>query len=244
MRKKLTTMLVVLLILSFSVPCFATNVLIYGDSNSYGWVPIYEPPTTRYASNVRWPGVLQNMLGSDYKIIEEGLSGRTTNLDQPDRLAGAGLNGALYLPACLASHLPLDLVVIMLGTNDTKKDFKKTPYDISVGAAQLISIVKNSTGGVGTSYPAPKILLVAPVPLGAVELNPRMSALFGTDGREKSLNLGKYFEGIAKTAGVYYLDAATVVPQADGVDGVHLSPESHRKIAAAVAKSIESIINK
>ncbi|MDR3590849.1 MAG: SGNH/GDSL hydrolase family protein [Negativicutes bacterium] len=244
MKKMAVRLLVILLIISISVPCLASDhkrVLIYGDSNSYGWVPVYEPPTTRYAAEVRWPGVLQTMLGSDYEIIEENLSGRTTDLDQPDRLAGAGLNGALYLPACLASHLPLDMIVIMLGTNDTKKDFKRTPYDISVGAAHLISIVKNSTGGVGTVYPAPKILLVAPPPLGNIEANPRMAGLFA-GGREKSLQLGKYYKGVAQTADIAYLDIATVVPKADGIDGVHLSADSHHKIAAAVAEAIKDIL--
>lgn len=98
-------------------------------------------------------------LGNGYHVIEEGLSARTTSADDPN---DPRLNGSLYLPAALASHLPLDMVIILLGTSDTKPFFNRTPYDVAYGMAKLVGQVLTSAGGVGTPYPAPKCLVVAP----------------------------------------------------------------------------------
>jgi lysophospholipase L1-like esterase len=139
------------------------RIMCYGDSLTWGWKP--DPDSAlveRYARHERWTGVLAAELGTGFEIIEEGLSGRTTNLDDP---TDQRLNGAAYLPAALASHLPLDLVVIMLGTNDTKSYFNRSAFDIAVGASILIGQVAQSAGGVGTIYPAPKTLLMSPPPL-------------------------------------------------------------------------------
>src|ERR1700730_2025122 len=112
------------------------RILVFGDSNSWGWTPRNDQePTVRLAKNVRWPGVLADKLGPGYEIIEEALSARTTNLDDPEEdlpsehLRGATLNGAKVLPALLASHLPLDLVVSMLATNDVTAGFSRSPHD-------------------------------------------------------------------------------------------------------------------
>ena len=91
----------------------------YGDSITYGWIPNPNPPSTRNGPEDRWPGALQKELGNNYQVIEEGLDGRTTDARDPGSpISGAQLDGSAYLPACLASHLPVDLVIIMLGTND------------------------------------------------------------------------------------------------------------------------------
>jgi lysophospholipase L1-like esterase len=96
-------------------------------------------------------------------VIEEGLDGRTTDaLDPGSPISGAQLDGSAYLPACLASHLPVDLVIIMLGTNDLKPVFNRTPLRIAIGAAHLIDLVNTLNGGVGTNYKNPKVLLICP----------------------------------------------------------------------------------
>ena len=94
------------------------RIMVFGDSNSWGWKPVPEIiPTTRYSSDVRWPGVMAEKLGDGYIVINESLSARTAaSTDTSLGVSGAGLNGLEYLPAALASHMPLDLVVIMLGT--------------------------------------------------------------------------------------------------------------------------------
>ena len=97
------------------------NILCYGDSNTWGFVPIifdYETNyMARYSFDKRWTGILQKELGNNYRIIEEGLNGRTTNIDYPDV---KGRSGTSYLNPCLYSHAPLDLVIIQLGVNDLK----------------------------------------------------------------------------------------------------------------------------
>ena len=109
------------------------RILVFGDSNSWGFAPCAaNETTTRYDASVRWPSVMANRLGSAFELVEEALSARTTDLDDSEidlpsaHLRGAPFNGAKLLPAILASNLPLDLVVIMLGTNDLKVRFKRT----------------------------------------------------------------------------------------------------------------------
>ena len=138
------------------------SILCFGDSLTWGWIPVKESaPTLRYPYEQRWTGAMAARLGDGYHIIEEGLSARTTSLDDPN---DPRLNGSTYLPAALASHLPLDLVILMLGTNDTKSYFHRTPYEIANGMGKLVGQVLTSAGGVGTPYPAPRVLVVAPPP--------------------------------------------------------------------------------
>jgi lysophospholipase L1-like esterase len=146
------------------------RVMAFGDSITWGWKPVVEGvPSDRFPASVRWPGAMQSALGDGYVVIEEGLNARTTDVADPTLplITGAGLDGSAYLPAALASQEPLDAVVIMLGTNDLKAQFNRTPERIAEGAANWSRIVKNIHGGVGTTYRSPKALLVAPPPLGA-----------------------------------------------------------------------------
>ena len=133
--------------------CFAQPIRIvaYGGSITWGFVPNPIPPSTRFAPEDQWPGALQKELGDNYQVIPEGLNGRTTDAKDPGAsISGAQLDGSAYLPACLNSHLPLDLVIIMLGTNDLKPVFNRTPMRIAIGAAHLIDLVNTLNGGVGT----------------------------------------------------------------------------------------------
>ena len=114
-------------------------------------------------------------LGSGYEVVVEALNGRTTDLADTTvpQVSGAGLDGAAYLPAAIASHVPLDLVVIMLGTNDLKAMFKRSPLGIALGVGKLVDLAQTA-GEVGTDYPAPKVLVLCPPPLGP--LAPQMFA--------------------------------------------------------------------
>ncbi|WP_059006516.1 SGNH/GDSL hydrolase family protein [Streptomyces specialis] len=209
------------------------RVLCYGDSLTWGWIPVpHAVPTQRYPSAERWTGVMAAALGSGYEIVEEGLSGRTTNADDP---TDPRLNGAAHLPTALAAHLPLDLVVIMLGTNDTKVYFDRTPFGIATGAATLIGQVAASAGGVGTAYPAPAVLLVAPPALGEIP-DPWFAELF-RGGREKTAELARHYRSLADFTGVSFFDAGRVLTT-DGVDGIHFTPENNAALGAALANEI------
>jgi lysophospholipase L1-like esterase len=213
------------------------RIMCFGDSLTWGWVPVIEGvPTTRYAPNVRWTGVLQRELGSGYTIIEEGLSARTTSLDDP---TDPRLDGSAYLPSALASHLPLDLVILMLGTNDTKAYFHRTPFEIAAGMSKLVGQVLSSGGGVGTVYPAPLVLIIAPPPLREMP-HAYFRALFG-GAHEKSAQLGEIYGALADFMKVNFLDAGSVL-STDGVDGIHFTEANNSALGKAVAAKIRAIL--
>jgi lysophospholipase L1-like esterase len=135
------------------------TVLCYGDSNTWG----SDPETgERFPEGVRWPGVLRRELGEEYRVIEEGLPGRTTVRDDP--IEGDHKNGRSYLRACLESHRPIDLVTIMLGTNDLKERFGSSASDIAQGAASLADWTLRS--GCGPEGGAPVVVLISPPAVG------------------------------------------------------------------------------
>ena len=215
----------------------ARRILAYGDSLTWGWVPIQEVvPTTRYPFQERYTGFLAEELGEGYEIVEEGLSGRTTSADDP---IDPRLNGAAYLPAALASHLPLDLVIIMLGTNDTKQYFHREPFDIATGMANLMVAVLQSAGGVGTAYPAPRTLVVCPPPLGDIT-DPWHAELFA-GGKAKSQQLAPLYAAVAKTFGAEFFDGGSVT-STDGVDGIHFTVDNTRALGQGVAGKVREIL--
>jgi lysophospholipase L1-like esterase len=216
------------------------RIMVFGDSNSWGFVPCAANElTTRYDATTRWPGVMAARLGSAVEVVEEALSARTTDLDdlQMDlpsaHLKGATFNGAKLLPAIVASHLPLDLVIIMLGTNDLKTRFKRSAQEIAVAALGLVKLIEECAGGVGTIYPAPKVLLVAPPPLGTGFHDPD----HWVGSNEISLELGSAFRDAAIVRQLPFFDAGKVITT-DGIDGVHFTSESHRKLGEAVAEKV------
>jgi len=201
------------------------TILCYGDSNTWG----FDPSTgTRYPLSLRWPSVLADRLGSDYLVIPEGLNGRTTVWDDPIELFK---NGATYLPPCLESHKPLDLVIIMLGTNDPKRRFSLGAADIAAGACRLASIVlKSETGPEGS---APAVLLVAPPPI--LETGSTSSIFQG--GAEKSAALASEFERLAGQKGIAVFNAGDRI-RSSPLDGIHLTHEGHSTLGSAIAKWI------
>ncbi|HME48186.1 SGNH/GDSL hydrolase family protein [Mycobacterium sp.] len=213
------------------------KVLCFGDSLTWGWVPTADGmPTERYPRHLRWTGVLAEALGDNYAVIEEGLSARTTTVDDP---TDARLNGSAYLPSALASHLPLDLVIIMLGTNDTKAHFGRSPLDIAVGMGVLITQVLTCAGGVGTTYPAPKVLPVAPPPLGPMP-HPWFQLIF-EGAQEKTAKLAETYRALASFVKVPYFDAGSVI-STDGVDGIHFTEQNNRDFGVALGRQVRAVL--
>jgi len=133
------------------------------------------------------------------------------------RYLRAQLDGSAYLQACLASHLPVDLVVIMLGSNDLKPVFNRTPLRIAMGAARLIDLVNTLNGGVGTSYKNPKVLLICPPALDPkIEKGPVFAEMF-KGGLEKSKQLPPLYEAVAKMGGAEFLNACEECEPSDSV---------------------------
>jgi lysophospholipase L1-like esterase len=207
-------------------------ILCYGDSNTFGWATV-ERANSRYSYEERWPGILQGALGSRWHVIEEGLSGRTTVHDDP--VEGPFRNGKTYLLPCLLSHLPLDVIVIMLGTNDLKARFNVSAWDVAEGLGTLIDVINSAT--VGANGTTPEILIIAPPPI--LRTLPMHAELFEGDF-DKSAQLAARYAAIAKRYGVHFLDAGSVA-KSSAVDGFHLDPDAHRAIGRAVADKVKTI---
>ena len=205
------------------------RILCYGDSNTWGSDPINGE---RLDDQTRWTRILADALGPDYEVIEEGLSGRTTVWEDP--IEGYK-NGYTYLMPCLETHRPLDLVVIMLGTNDLKKRFSLTAYDIAQGAGVLVTVVQKSA--TGRDAKAPPVLLMAPPPVSKLTDYAEMFE----DSEEKSKKLGEHFHRVAQELGCEFLDTSSVIASSK-VDGIHLDPEQHAKLGYAVARIVNAIL--
>lgn len=204
----------------------AKRILCYGDSNTWGRSG---KSVSRYSSNIRWTGLLQEKLGNNYEIIEEGLRARTTDFEDDDQKF-PGRNGLEYLRPCLESHNPLDLVILWLGTNDLKSRFNRSSQDIGNAIRTILTLIQDQAHDVqGKST---KILLIGP-PL-VLETHFGSGTQF-TGAQAKSKELGLVYEQIAKNFGCAFLDLAPIV-QPGEYDGVHLEPESHPLVAELIFK--------
>ena len=210
------------------------RILCFGDSNTWGWVPC---KASRYPADVRWPGVAAELLGEDYTLIEDGVSGRLTAIDDPYH---PYFNGRTALPYSILANYPLDLVILFLGTNDIKYT---EPYRAANGIEELISDVKNATVRFESFSPCydgdVKILVVAPTALrpDIAEINPTSDLRYAY---ERSLSLSKEFRRVAEAAGVDFLDAADYAWPSEA-DGVHFTAEGHRALGEAIAKKIKEM---
>lgn len=220
----------------------AKRIMVFGDSNSWGWDPVPEiAPIQRYPADVAWPGVMAKDLGADYEVINESLSARTAvvadkTVDAGLGLTGAGLSGAEYLPAALASQMPLDLVVIMLGTNDVKPVYNRSVEEISKDVMSLVAEVQKNVG-VATSYSPAKVMVVVPPHLGTIAEVDWVQAMFPAEAVEKSKQLAATLCPMAEAAGVPCFDAGTVA-EITGEDGIHMTAENHEKVGHAVAAEV------
>ena len=205
------------------------TIVCFGDSNTYGANPT-EPG--RHPRDVRWPRVMEAALGEGYEVIEEGLNGRCTIWDSPIE---KGRNGLDYLYPCLRSHAPVDLVIIMLGTNDLKRVYGNTAAEIACGAARLVDEAKSSLAG--PDEMPPKVLLVSPVPVGPITAQSEMWG-FGA-AVETSRQLAGMYEIVATDHGARFFDAGSVA-EVHPDDGVHLGPEACASLGAAMAEQVRA----
>jgi lysophospholipase L1-like esterase len=211
------------------------SILCYGDSLTYGHNPI--PGAPRHAHEDRWPGALEVGLAGKVRVIAEGLGGRTTVHD--DWYADADRNGARVLPTLLSSHGPLDMVILMLGTNDLKPFHGRTGLEASYGVRRLIQIVRAHAAA--QNEPMPAIILVAPPPLSDTK-HPEMMVHFGEQTAvDASKTLARYYKLRAEEEGVAFFDASTVA-QPDPNDGVHLDAKNTRAIGEALVPIVKELL--
>ncbi len=206
------------------------SILCFGDSNTWGYVPL---TGERLPRGQRWTGVLQQVLGDAYYVIEEGLNGRSTVFDEPFR---DGRNARTNLLSVLESHRPLDLLIMMLGTNDLKHHLNVSPSESARGMAALVQIALQSAAGLENK--APKVLVVVPPKFG--ELSELMAEHF-EGSKARSAQLARHYEAICRQSGCAFFDSNQVVSVGD--DGIHLSDEGHRNLAMALAPVVIGLIS-
>ena len=206
------------------------NILCFGDSNTWGYSP---QDGNRHPPEIRWTGVLQKSLGANYRVIEEGLNGRTTFINEDERPLRSGSD---VLQIILESHRPLDFVTIMLGTNDLKLEFNLSVEEIAQGARELCETVLNS------EYLAanpPQILLISPTHIGST-IMPDQEEFF-KQAREKSHRFAEHYQKVATELEIHFLDAAKIVEPSEG-EGVHWDSEEHVKFGKVLAQKVTKIL--
>ncbi|MBQ7487100.1 MAG: hypothetical protein IJT77_06380 [Clostridia bacterium] len=208
------------------------NILCYGDSNTWGFIPASNEE--RYPVNIRWPGVLNTMLGGEYHVIEEGLNGRTTCFDDP---SWPGRNGLTGLFAVLETHFPLDLIMIMLGTNDAKHIFPGKPYACGRAMKQYVRMIRGN--GYGPGKGDPQILIVSPVLIKSTVVSDAFDPVTSVEFTQM---LGDVYRKYAESLGVHFVDAAAFA-EADDADGVHMNADTHLLFAERICKEVHSILD-
>lgn len=211
------------------------HIVCFGDSNTHGYCAV---TNGRFHESERWTKLLEQKLGDDYLVIEEGLSGRTTCFHDPIH---EGLSGLDYIYPCLMSHEPVDLLIIMLGTNDTKERFGSSAACIALGLKRLIAKAASVTDA--WRHGNPNILIIVPK---AIEKDYELTEIAQTMGRgcaEKSEKLAEEYKKITSLMGCHYFDANTVVSGNNHIDYMHLTKQGHQELAEALAKQIPELIS-
>lgn len=213
------------------------TILCYGDSNTWGFNPeAAGQPLCRFDRNTRWTGLLQKRLGTEYHIVEEGLAGRTTMFDDP---SSPGRNGLTWLLPCMQSHQPVDLLVMMLGTNDTKVMFSAPAMEIATGMGRLMQTALNPYNW--DSGAPPQILVVSPIFVGEDIEQSWLWGMFDQASVAKSRELARRYRLFAKLHGCHFFDAAEVAGPMRG-EGIHLDAGGHGALADAITAKVREIL--
>ena len=210
------------------------HIVCFGDSNTHGYCAL---TNGRFSEEERWTCLLGQLLGEDYLVLEEGLSGRTTCFDDP---VHEGLSGLDYIYPCLMSHAPVDLLVIMLGTNDTKERFGSSAACIALGLKRLVAKAVATTDCWGTH--APRILIVVPKTIDKEYESTAVGATMGRGCAEKSEGLIAEYKTIANLTNCFYFDANEVVAENNHIDYMHLTKEGHQSLAKVLSGLIPSLL--
>lgn len=215
------------------------HIVCFGDSNTHGYCA--DPSDTvdggiRFTEDERWTRLLQKQLGDDYLVIEEGLSGRTTCFDDPIH---EGLNGLNYIYPCLKSHETVDLLIIMLGTNDCKDRFYASAACIGIGMARLVkkAMATECWGG-----KAPNILVVAPPPIEEGMLTSAVAATMGEQCVTKARELAHYYKEQCDLIGCHFADAGAMGCEFNKTDYMHLTQKGHATLAENLSRLVPELI--
>lgn len=208
-----------------------TRIMCYGDSNTWGYCAA---TGARYEDDQRWCPLLQQLLGEQYTVIEEGLVGRTTVFNDP---LDPTLNGLAHFQTIAMSQAPLDLLTVMLGTNDCKERFSANSQNIADGLRLLVNTAKR----MDIWRDQPRVLIVAPIMIHeAVYQVPRIGLEMGAGSVEKSRQLPEQMRATARETGSWFLDSNPYV-QPGPADWMHFDAGSHPALAKAMAGMVHRI---
>ena len=218
------------------------SILLFGDSNTWGsnGDTASAAILPKIPRELRYAGVLQNALiklGIDCDILEEGLPGRTTVLDDP---LGEYKNGKRYILPCVLSHAPLDLVVIMLGTNDTQLCYGWPPIYSAVGIRELIRLIRFAACGTDPRTYNPKILIISPIHISDQIKDSSLGDLFNDASIASTRLFSKFYSQIALEEKCYFVDAAKFASASD--DGVHMDISGHKELGLGLLNTIKEIL--
>lgn len=206
-----------------------TNILCFGDSNTYGFIP---DGSGRYDEDIRWTSLLQKRLGDNYNIIEEGLCGRTTVFHDELR---AGRRGIDLIGTIVETHYPVDVLVVMLGTNDCKTRYGASAGTIAKGVEEVINKARKA------SQKDPKVVLISPILLGNGVGEEGFDTEFDEKSEEVSGKLSEEYSKVAKKYGYAFLDASSVA-NPSSTDREHLDEEGHKALAEAVWEKLQAVV--
>ena len=213
------------------------HIVCLGDSNTHGYCA--DPNdcadhSVRFNEDERWTRLLQRQLGEDYFVIEEGLSGRTTCFEDPIQ---EGLSALNYIYPCLKSHEAVDLLIIMLGTNDCKERFCASAACIGIGMARLVkkAMATECWGG-----KKPNILVVAPPSIGEEMRTSPVAATMGEKAVDKSRQLAHYYQTQCDLIGCHFMDAEGC--EFNRIDFMHLTRNGHAQLAERFAQIIPQLV--
>lgn len=215
------------------------HIVCLGDSNTHGYCA--DPGDCadggiRFNESERWTKVLQSLLGEEYLVVEEGLSGRTTCFQDP---LFEGLSALDYIHPCLKSHEVVDLLIIMLGTNDTKDRFGASAACIGLGMARLVRKAKSV---LCWGEKTPNILVIAPPPIGEGMLESPVAQTMGRGCVEKSRELAVHYRQQCQLLDVHFLDAGALGCEFNRIDYMHLTKKGHATLAAALSERIPHLL--
>ena len=215
------------------------HIVCLGDSNTHGYCA--DPADCadggiRFNENERWTRRLQTLLGDDYLVVEEGLSGRTTCFDDP---LHEGLSALQYITPCLKSHEFVDLLIIMLGTNDVKDRFAVNACCVGYAMARL---VKKAMATECWGDKKPNILVIAPPHIGEGMPKSEVGPSMGNHCVEKSRELAKYYKQQCDLIGCHFLDAEELGCEFNQIDYMHLTRKGHDTLAGALAELVPTLL--
>jgi len=214
------------------------HIVCFGDSNTHGHCA--DPADTadggvRFNEEERWPCLLQELLGKEFLVIEEGLNGRTTVFEDPTCEGRRGLD-SIY--SCLVSHKLVDLLIIMLGTNDVKDRFSAAPERVGQGMEKLIEKAKSIAAWADEK---PNILLIAPPHILPGVSEGTYGDSFGPESVEKAKGLAREYRDLAARHGCAFLDAEGI-GQFNTIDCIHLTRQGHRNLADKLSQLVPKLL--